>query len=272
MKFLARSTLTLALAAAASFSHAGLFDDDEARKAILDLRAKVEANRQATDAASAKLAEDLRRQVAQSSEEIKKLQDDNTALKRSILDLANQIEAQKADNQRLRGQFEQLSRDVAELQRKQKDVVQSLDERVRKFEPVKVQHEGREFMADPAEKTAFDAALAVFRTGDFAGAATAFGDFLRRYAQSGYAASANFWLGNAEYANKDYKESIAAFRELLRIAPDSARASEAMLSIANCQIEMRDTKAARVTLAEITTKYPGTEAAQVAKDRLTKLK
>jgi hypothetical protein len=48
MKF-SKSGLSAALLAALTWlplqAHAGLFDDDEARKALLDLRAKVEAMR-----------------------------------------------------------------------------------------------------------------------------------------------------------------------------------------------------------------------------------
>jgi TolA-binding protein len=50
------------------------------------------------------------------------------------------------------------------------------------------------------------------------------------------------------------------------------RAPEAALSIANCQIELKDSKAARKTLEDLIKVYPQSEAASVAKDRLSKLK
>jgi TolA-binding protein len=45
-----------------------------------------------------------------------------------------------------------------------------------------------------------------------------------------------------------------------------------MLSIANCQLEMKDVKSARKTLEELMKKYPQSESATAAKERLTKLK
>ena len=72
----------------------------------------------------------------------------------------------------------------------------------------------------------------------------------KRYPQSGYNASALFWLGNAQYATRNYNEAIANFRSMLSLAPDHAKAPEAVLSIANCQIELKDTRAARRTLEE----------------------
>ena len=118
----------------------------------------------------------------------------------------------------------------------------------------------------------FDAALAVFRSGDFAGAQAAFLDFAKRYPKSGYYPSALFWLGNAQYATTHYKEAITNFRLMLNLAPDHARAPEALLSIANCQIELKDPRAARKTLEDLIRLHPQSEAAQAAKERLAKLR
>lgn len=253
-----RQMALLLCAFGASVAQAGLFDDEEARRAILDLRQRVETARQEADQRSNELS-------ARTTE-------DNAQLRRSLLDLQNQIEAMRTDMARLVGQNEQLARDVAELQRQQKDALSGFDERLRKLEPAKVTVDGREFVADLAEKRDFDAALGVFRRGDFPGAQNAFVEFLKHYPSSGYAPSAFFWLGNAQYATRDYKEAIQNFRALLTQAPDHLRAPEAVLSIANCQVELKDTKAARRTLEDLIKAYPQSEAAAAAKQRLPRLK
>ncbi|MGH8820355.1 MAG: tetratricopeptide repeat protein, partial [Rhodoferax sp.] len=81
-----------------------------------------------------------------------------------------------------------------------------------------------------------------------------------------------FWLGNAQYATRDYKGAIGNFRALVAQSPTHARAPESVLSIANCQIELGDTKAARKTLGDLLKAYPQSEAAQAGKERLAKLK
>ena len=235
-------------------AHAALFDDDEARRAILDLRQKVDAQQQRN-------AEDLR-----------KANDDNAQLRRSILELSNQLETLRADLAKLRGQDEQLARDVADMQRKQKDMTQGVDDRLRKFEPSKVTVDGKEFVAGPGEIRDFDAALATLRKGEFAPAQTAFLEFFKRYPETGYRPSALFWLANAQYALRSYREAITNFKSVVGVAPDHLRAPEAALSIANCQIELKDTASARKTLTDLIKVYPQSEAASVAKDRLTKLK
>lgn len=229
---------------------AGLFDDEEARKAILDLRQKVQ----------------------NSAEEMRQSKEDSAQLRRSLIELQNQLETVRAELAQLRGQNEQMARDLAELQRRQKDTVQSLDDRLRKFEPATVTLDGREFTADIAEKRDYETALAIFRKGEFANAQVALVDFLGRHPGTGYRPSALFWLGNAQYATKDYKAALASFRGLVTQAPDHMRVPEAVLAIANCQLEMKDTKAARKTLEELLAKYPASEAAAAAKDRLARLK
>lgn len=234
--------------------HSALFDDDEARKAILELRQKVDIQQQ------------------RNVEELRKTNEDNAQLRRSILDLSNQLEVLRAEIAKMRGQDEQLTRDIGDLQRKQKDIIQGVDERLRKFEPSKVTADGIEFVASPAESRDFDAALATLRRGEFAPAQMAFSDFINRFPQSGYKPSALFWLGNAQYALRAYREAIINFKSVVAIAPDHVRSPEAALSIANCQVELKDLKAARKTLEDLIKVYPQSEAASVAKDRLSKMK
>jgi tol-pal system protein YbgF len=93
-----------------------------------------------------------------------------------------------------------------------------------------------------------------------------------RFPKSGYALPALFWLGNAQYANRDYKGAIRNFNNLLTRDPSHPRAPEAMLSVANCQLELKDGKAARKTFADLIKAYPQTEAASAATERLAKLK
>jgi len=248
----------LAGALFAPAAQAGIFDDDEARKAILDLRQKLEQSNEQQRVRQAELNAQMADQIAQ--------------LKRSLLDLNTQLEMLRADNAKLRGQGEQLTRDVAELQRYAKDLQQGVDDRMRKFEPQKVSLDGKEFSADPDEKRSYDDAMVLLRKGEFGAASSALASFQKRYPASGYNESVLFWLGNAYYGKRDYKDAIASFRALVGGYPDSAKAPEALLAIANCQVELKDTKGARRTIDELIKTYPKSEAAQAGRERLASLK
>jgi tol-pal system protein YbgF len=246
--------LAVCAALATPAAHAGLFDDADARRAILDLRQRIDQNTEAQRAAKAEFSAQI------------------DQLKRSLLDLNNQIEQARAENAQLQGQNEQLARDVAEMQRKQKDLQTGLDDRIRKFEPQKVNVEGKDISVEAEEKRQYDDAMELLRKSDYPGTVVALSAFRKRYPSSGYSELVLFWLGNAHYGNRQYKEAIPMFRNLVNTAPDHAKAPEAMLAIANCQAELRDNKGARRTLDELLKLYPKAEAAQAAKERLVTLK
>jgi tol-pal system protein YbgF len=256
-----RAVALAALLASSVSAQAGLFDDEEARKAIVELRARVAA-----------LDEENKGRIAEVAEAKAQILEQLSVLRRSLLELNNQLEGVRGEIAKVRGDNEQILRDVAELQSRQTDVSQALDERLRALEPVKVSLDGSEFVVEAAEKKAYDEAIASIRTGDFELSTQALGDFLKRYPDSGYKQSVNFWLGNALYGKRDYKEAINAFRSFVAAAPQHPRAAEALLALANSQAEMKDPRSARRTLEDLVKKYPDTEAAQAGKERLASIK
>lgn len=252
----ARGTAAVLLGALATVAalgpapaQASIFADDDARKAIVELRQRLTQ----MDVRSQSQAEELQ------------------SLRKALLDLNSQLEQLRAELASNRGAQEQLTRELSELQRKQRDLLSATDERVRRLEPLKVTVDGREITVEPQERRAYEEAVAQLRSGDFNVAANALSAFLRRWPASGYADSAQFWLGNALYGKRDYKEAIAAFR-VTAASADHPRASEALLAIANCQVEMKDSKAARATLNDLIKAHPGSEAAKAARERLTSLR
>jgi hypothetical protein len=144
-------------------SHAGILDDNEARKAILDLRAKIDT-----------LARDVNARI------------DTKADKSAALEMVNQNEQAMAEIAKLRGQLEVLSNDITTAQKRQKDFYADLDARIRKLEPRQVTIDGQEAAVAADEQTSYDAAMGAFKARDYKAAASQLGEFVRRYPQSGY--------------------------------------------------------------------------------------
>jgi tol-pal system protein YbgF len=250
---LSKSRLAAACLALAAWlplhASAGLLDDDEARKAILDLRSKVD-----------NIARDLNART------------DTKLDKTAALDMLNQHEQTMQEIARLRGQIEVLSNELANVQKHQKDFYTDLDARMRKLEPRQVTIDGKEAAVDPSEQRAYESAMTQFKAGDYKVAGASLADFVRRYPGSGYAANAQYWLGNAYYAQRDYKNAIAAQEVVASTYKDSAKAPDAMLNIASSYTELKDKKNAKRALQDLVAKYPDSTAAQAAKDRLSTLK
>ena len=275
-----------------SSAHAGLFDDEEARKQILQLRSQVAETQRAIDQRVGELEAQARN--------------------RSIIDLFNQVETLKAEFARLRGQIEVLQNEMENTQKRQRDLYVDLDGRLRKMEASLTEQAARAAQgpattappaavlgatvqpgaaapptaADPsramppagatlpplidpvAEQRAYDQGLEHFRAGRFAEAVTAFQLFTRNFPRSTLVPSAQYWIGNSLYAVRDFRGAIAAQRQLLTQFPDSAKASDALLNIASAQGELGDLQGSRATMQEVIARYPMSEAGVKAKQRL----
>lgn len=241
--------LAFALMLMPAIASAGIFDDEEARKAILDLRAKITA-------LTAKMEARL----------------DDKADKSSVLELNNQNEQLKSEISTLRGQIEVLLNDLANIQKRQQDFYVDLDKRIRALEPKKLTVEGREVTIEQSEQRSFDGAMSLYKAGQYANAASAFTGFTLNYPESIFANQAQYWLGNSYYAQRDCKNTIMALEKLLKNYPGNPKEPDAMLNIAACQLELKDKKESRKTLMAVIAKFPGTEAAQAAKSRLPSTK
>ncbi|SDV50160.1 tol-pal system protein YbgF [Chitinasiproducens palmae] len=237
----ARSALFAWAVSLAMPAHA--FSDDEARKAILDLRTTVNA-----------------------------LRDQLGAAQRTILDQSNRLDQLQGENAQLRGQTEEALNQLNTIQLTQKDYYADLDKRLKKFEPQQTTVDGVEGVVQPGENDAFNAALKQFRDGNYKAATGAFSDFIRKYPQSPYQPTAHYWLGNAYYAQRDYAKSTAELNGVVKNYPTHPRAPEALLSIANNQADQNQKSAERQTLQRVISQYPGTPAAQNAQERLSKLR
>ncbi|NJD26268.1 MAG: tol-pal system protein YbgF [Betaproteobacteria bacterium] len=245
--------LRIALAVAAlgaGTAQAGMFDDDEARRQIKDLAAKTEARFDQQGKAQ--------------------------------LDLASQLSRQAEEIARLRGQVETLGYELDTARKRQQDFYLDLDTRLRKIEgggaaaAVDPAAGGNSVPApaasgDPArESREYEAALNQFKAGKYKDAAALFGAFVQKSPDSSLAPNAQFWLGNAWYAQRDCKRAIEAQSVVTTKYPDSAKAPDAWLAMATCQQEMGNPTGARRSLETLVAKYPQSPAAGEAQQRLKK--
>lgn len=248
-----RAALAAAFLAALAWSGSAfaLFGgDDEARAQIQQLKLQVQADEQ-------RLAKLEAAAAGQSA----------------VLELAGQIQALRSDLADLRGKFEVIQHQLETDEKRQKDLYLDIDTRLRKLEQPTEQAAAAQPPAAPAAPTpeetqAYEAALAQLRSGKNAEGVRSLEAFVAAHPKSTLAPSAQYWAGNAHFAQGDYKGAIAAQQRLLAGWPDSPKAPDAMLSIASSQQALGDRGAARKTLEALVAKYPKSDAAASAKQRL----
>lgn len=242
---------------------AGLFADDDARKQIQVLEARV-----------GKLEEALAR-----------AEQDNKIRIRAALELQMQLEAQAAELRKLNGQNEELVRSLQEAEKRQKDYYVDLDARISRFESADAApfsplpgakgafDSGKEVAANAVgENKMFDAAYGFYKAENYQYAAAAFRDFLKQFPQSAHEANIHYWMGNSYFLTKDYGNSLDSYRALVGKYQDHPRVPEALLNIAECQLELKDKFAAQKTLKQVIAQFPGSDASDKAKKRLATIK
>lgn len=227
----------------------GIFDDNIARTRIEELRKQVEAAARLVDERLAK-AED----------------------RRALIELASQIEALRSEIARMRGQLELIQNQVETADKRGKDLYVDVDTRLRKLEQAKETAAAEKPPADAgppaAEVKAYEAALNLFKAGNYPLAVSAFQLFLYSYPSSKLAPNAQYWMANTQSAQGQHKMAIASHQKLIATWPDDAKAPDALAGIANAQEALGDRRGAQKTLEGLLMKYPQSPAAASAKQRL----
>ena len=216
-----------------------------------------------------------------------------------LVDLSLKVESLQSELQRLQGQNEEQLHALQELKQRQRDLYIDIDRRLLQLErnaPAGGAAAGAAAgsaigqaggsAAQPAtsaatttaptvlegEQEAYQEAFNLLRELRYDKATVAFRDFLKNYPNGRYAHIAQYWLGEASYAQGDFKQAIQDYRMLIDNYPNSPKLAEAMLKIGYSEYELKNTKAAQASLERLIQTYPGTTEAGQAQNLLKKIR
>lgn len=126
--------------------------------------------------------------------------------------------------------------------------------------------------ADPAsEQMAYQGSFNLLKEGRYADAISAFRTFLASYPNSSYAGSAQYWLGEAYYASRNFTPAVEEFKKVIERYPGSAKEADARLKMGYAYYELGEWGQARKALSDLTNRYPNTTAAHLAENRLQRM-
>ena len=248
--------LGLTLAGAVLPAHAGLFDDDEARRRLEQFRQQTE-NR------------------------LQKIESSNDTTIQNQRDLNNQLDRIKQDLAEVRGQVEVVGNDTEQNQQRQNAFYNDLDARLRKLEAMVAQlaaGNGGQAAADQPrldpsqEPKDYEAAINLVRAGKYGDAATSFRQFIKNWPKSAFLPGAHFWAAESLMRVRDYDGARDYYAKLVSGWPEDQLVPDAMLGLSNAQQEGGDAKAARATLEKLVARFPNSDAGKSAKQRLAKKK
>jgi len=201
----------------------------------------------------------------------------------SLLELAQRLDAMQADVRSIRGEVELLQNQSEGGKAQSRSLYGDLEKRLAALEtlggvgsPGAVS--GGSALPPPpsggsagGEQATYDAAFSALKGSDYPRAISNFKSFLGSYPASPLASNAQYWLGEAYYVTRDYNEAVTAFRKVVTDWPDSRKAPDALVKVGFTQAALGRNAEARATLTEVTRKYPGTDAAALASDRIKRL-
>jgi len=122
-----------------------------------------------------------------------------------------------------------------------------------------------------APDTIFNAAYADYSKGNYTPAILGFEDYLRQYPDSDRADDALYWIGLCHYDQGQYSEAITSFDRLIQQHPDGDKLPGAHLKKGLSLIEMNRTAQGVVQLQYVAEKFPRSQEARVARERLKEL-
>ncbi|GAB2670429.1 tol-pal system protein YbgF [Arenimonas aestuarii] len=228
---------------------------------------------------------------------------ENRSAGQANLEAQNRITQLQAEVSGLRNQIETLTHEIEQLKQRNRDQYVDLDSRLQRLEggtpaaatpnspapadppraaaPVPAeagptvvdQAPVAGAPADPAaEEAAYQAALdALVERFEADQSARLFQAFIRDYPASPLVANAWYWLGESYYVTQNYDLALEAFQTLLAAHPGSRKEADALLKVGYCQVALNQRAAGEDTLREVSTRFPGSEAAAKAQSRLRTL-
>jgi tol-pal system protein YbgF len=186
----------------------------------------------------------------------------------SLLDLAQRLDGVQGEIRALHGQVEELQNGSEALRKQQRDLYSDLDRRLSSSNvgAGSATPAGAAAVAD--EQTAYGQAFEAIKSANYPAAIAGFQRFLASYPGSELADNAQYWLGEAYYVTRDYEKAAGAFRS---VGPQSRKASDALLKLGYSQFELKRYPEARTTLMEVQQRFPDSDAARLAAERLQRL-
>jgi tol-pal system protein YbgF len=199
----------------------------------------------------------------------------------SLMELAKRIDTLQADVRSIRGEVELLQNSSEGGKNQSRALYGDLEKRLAALETLGgvggggMPATGMPATGAPAaaggEQASYDAAFNALKGADYPKAISGFRNFVAAYPSSPLASNAQYWLGEAYYVTRDYPNAITAFQKVTTGWPDSRKVPDALVKIGFTQAALGKNGDARITLEEVVQRFPGSEAATLASERLKRL-
>jgi len=220
--------------------------------------------------------DDLRANMADMRANIDKMHRDIGALQKKVEEVRYQFDRRIGQVQSSREgdpRLKDMEARVAKLEEELKAQTRQLKSREDELAKMKEQDAAKEKAAaeSTAAKKDYDEALRLVERKDYRAAMPRLNDFLKKYPDSTLADNAQYWLAECYYGLKEYDRAILEFDNVRRRFPKSDKIPASLLRQGFAFAELGDKVDARLILQELVERFPESEEAGKAKQRLKSL-
>jgi tol-pal system protein YbgF len=231
-------------------------------------------------------------------EQLKSLSDDMTRMgrlvdNRAMLEMMQQVDQISEDINLLRGEIEVQGNDVVDIKKRQRELYQDIDRRLRDLEsravgqapaaqvtvpPTSAPAGSAAVAAAPVtatqagEKEAYQAAFDTLKEGRYKEAKAELQAFLVKYPNGSFSGNAQYWLGEAHYVTRNFDQGIVEFEKVLNGFPGSNKEPDAMLKLGYTYYELKQFPQSKAVLQDLRTRFPDETASRLAAKRLDRIR
>jgi tol-pal system protein YbgF len=123
----------------------------------------------------------------------------------------------------------------------------------------------------PSPEELYNSAYGDFLKGSYDLSRQGFEEYIKNYPDTELSDNAQYWIGESYYVQRKFPEAVKAFDRVLQDYPKGDKVAAASLKKAYSLLESKNTEAGIRELRLLIVKYPGSDSAQLAKDRLNSL-
>ena len=247
---------------------------------------------------SSQSSQSLNQRIAHMEEQMDSLQSNSSAAR---------IEALQKEMQSLRGQVEQLTHQIQQIQTQQKNSYTDLDKRLQQVgtqnrsskvanadtETVTVSEDvgagsnykpTRKIVTSKSESTVpnqpnvaeeqqvYQTAYNLIKAKKYDEAITSLQAMLQKYPSGQFAANAHYWLGDLYNVTGKNDQALAEFSVVAKNYPESPRVSDAQLKVGLIYASQSKWPDARAAFKKVVNRYPGTASSRLASEQLKQIK
>jgi tol-pal system protein YbgF len=221
----------------------------------------------------------------------------------ATMEMLTRMDKMQQEMQNLVGQMEVLNHDINNIKKRQRELYVDIDRRITQVEQKTAELAKSQATATPQPTTgtasaastppspggaqagsatvasvssqssqlqrdAYDQAFNLLKNRRYDLAIASFKAYLETYPTAEYADNAQYWLGEANYAQRHYEVALREFNKVLDKYPKSSKRSDAMLKMGFSYQELGRPDDAKKVFKSIVSMFPDTTAARLAQKRL----